>query len=233
MTLTEFLHNQITLCLWQFSVKGVCVIAVLYQLICYFLCFFTGTAKYDTIYLRIIVGDAFKSEIFIFCVNHIVDMFHVLCSFIFCPDYDLLRILQIFFGYAGDFGWHSCGEHQCISVLRHFSKNGVYAVCKAHIEHFISLIHDYIADCCQFYGLALHQIQQASRCSDNNMYTVFEASYLAFDGRTSVNRENFQSVYVFGIIVKVTCYLQTKFAGRTEDKCLWHAFFYINSLYNW
>ena len=62
------------------------------------------------------------------------------------------------------------------------------------------------------------------------MYTSFQAAYLAINGRTTIYRQYFQSVNVFGIVVQISCYLETKLAGRAEDKRLWNSVFYVNLL---
>ena len=66
--------------------------------------------------------------------------------------------------------------------MRYIGKNGVDAVRESHVQHFVSLVHHYVLDGGEGYRFALHQVEQASRGGDNDMYTLFQGAYLAVYG---------------------------------------------------
>ena len=230
VTLAEFLHHQVTLCLAQFAVQGVGIVAVLYQLVGYLLCFFTGTAEDDTVNLRIKVYHAFQCQVFVFGMDDVCDVVDVLAAFVLGTDGDFLGIVQVSLGNAGNLGTHGSREHQGVPVLRYFFQDGVDAVCETHVQHFIGFVHHDIADRRQVGHLTFHQVDEASRCGHDDVYPLFQATYLAVDGGTTVYRQYFQIGDILRVVCQVTGYLQTEFAGRTENQCLWNTTGYVNLL---
>ena len=103
---------------------------------------------------------------------------------------NFLGIMQIRFGDAGYFRTHGSREHQGVPVFGNLFQNGVDAVGKSHVQHFIRFIHYYVAYCFQMRYLALHQVYQTSRSSNNDMYSLFQTAYLAFNRRASVYGKN-------------------------------------------
>ena len=107
---TELLHHIVALRLAQFAMQRIGVVTVLYQFVGNFLCFLTGTAKNDTVDVRIEVGNTLQCQVFILCTNHIVDILDVLVSFVFVPDNDFFRVLHVLLHDAGNTLRHCSGE---------------------------------------------------------------------------------------------------------------------------
>ena len=230
VALAELLHDDVTLLLREFAVEGVGVIAVLDELVGDFLRLLARAAEDDAIDLRIKVHDAFQGEIFILGVDHVVHVVHVLVSFILHADGDFLRVMQVIFGNAGYLRAHRGREEKRVAVFRHIGQDGVDAVGKSHVEHLVGLVHDHIAYGGKGDHATLHEVNQASRRSDHDVHAVFQATYLACDGRTSIDGLHTQAVDIFRIISEVACYLEAELTGGTQDKCLGHSVFHYNLL---
>ncbi len=160
-------------------------------------------------------------------------VFHVVGTFVFASDGNFFGITQVFFGDACDFRAHGSGEQQGVAFLRHVGQDGVDAVRESHVQHFVRFVHHHVLYGGERYGFAFHQVQQSSRCGYDDVYTSFQCTYLAFDGRASVYGQHSQAVDVFRVIVQVACYLQTEFAGGAEDKGLGDSVADVNLLYEW
>ncbi len=96
---------------------------------------------------------------------------------------------------------------KCVTLCGHIGKNGVDAVCKSHVQHFVRFVHNHVLDGGEGHGFAFHQVQQSSGCGYDDVYPPFQGAYLAFDGRTAVYGQYPQTVDVLGVIVQVACYL--------------------------
>ena len=137
----ELLHDGIALRLAQFAVQSVGVVTFLHQFVD-FLCFLTGTAENDTVYLRVIIHDTFQSGVFIFGMNGENHVFHVVCAFILASDGNFLGVVQVFFGNTCYFRAHGSGEQQRVALLGHVCQNGVDAVRESHVQHLVRLIEN-------------------------------------------------------------------------------------------
>ena len=62
--------------------EGVGIVSVGDKLVGDFLCFPTGTAEYDSVYIWVIVGDSFECRIFVFGMYHVVHVSYVFGSFV-------------------------------------------------------------------------------------------------------------------------------------------------------
>ena len=82
MVITELVHRQITLSLGELSMERLSIIAVANQLIGDILGLQTGTAEDYGLNLRIEVSHTFQSIVFVFSLNKIIDMVHVLSTFV-------------------------------------------------------------------------------------------------------------------------------------------------------
>ena len=158
MALAELLHHQVALCLGKLSVKRIGVVSVLNQFVGNLLCFLTGAAEDDSVNLRIVIGNAFQCQVFIFGVYHIEHMVHVFASLVFGTYNNLFGIMQILFRDARNLRTHGGGEEQRIAVFRHIGQNGVDTVGKSHVQHLVGLIHYHILHGGKAHGAALHQV---------------------------------------------------------------------------
>ena len=80
--LAELLHCKVALSLRQFAVEGFGIISVLNEFVGNLLRFHSGTAENNSIYLWLIINNAFQSRIFVACMNKIVFVVHFLRSLI-------------------------------------------------------------------------------------------------------------------------------------------------------
>ena len=168
----ELLHDRIALHLRQLTVQRIGVVTLLHQFIGNLLCFFTCAAENDTVYLRVIVNDAFKRSIFVFGMYGIHHMLYVVVTFVLASDGYFLGIAKIVFGYSCNFGRHGSREQQRVSFFRNIGQNGVDAIGETHIQHLVSFIHNHIANGGKRYRFAFHEVQQTSRSGYNNVHAL-------------------------------------------------------------
>ena len=96
--------------------------------------------------MRVIVNNAFQGCIFVFGLYGISYVFHVACTFVLASDGNLLGILQVVLGDAGDFGAHGCREEQGVPFFGDIGKDSVDAVGESHIQHFVRFVHHYVVN---------------------------------------------------------------------------------------
>ena len=53
---------------------------------------------------------------------------------------------RVTISYECDFGTHGRGEQQCVTLLGHICENGINAVRKSHVQHFVRLVHNHVLD---------------------------------------------------------------------------------------
>ena len=115
-------------------------------------------------------------------------MLHVARTFVLASDGDLFCIVKVVLRNTGYFRAHSGREKQCVTFLWNICQDGIDTVRKAHIEHFVRFVHNHVLYGGEGHGFAFHQVQQASGCSYNDVYSSFEAAYLAVNRRTTIYR---------------------------------------------
>ena len=81
----ELLHHNVALLLRQIAMQGVGIIAVGDKIVGYLLSVAAGAAENDSVNIGTVVGYAFKREIFVSCIDHIVDMAHIAGTLILLP----------------------------------------------------------------------------------------------------------------------------------------------------
>ncbi|CCX77823.1 putative uncharacterized protein [Parabacteroides johnsonii CAG:246] len=201
----KLLHYVVALCLAQFAVQRIGVVAILYQFVGDLLRLFAGTAEDDAVDVRVKVGDTFQREVLVLCTDHVVDIADILIALVLVADHDFLRILHVPLRDGSNLLRHGGREEQHVAVFRHFGEDGVDAVGEAHVEHLIRLVHDDILYQAEVHRLAVHQVQEASRSGHYHVHTTFQRLNLALDAGTTVHWENLQVVDILGVVVQIVC----------------------------
>ena len=141
--LAKLLHGQVALRLCQITVERFGAVAVTDEVVGHLLGFQTGAAEDDGVDARVVIDHAFEGGILVLRLHHVIDVVHVLRSFVAAAHHDFLVVVQITFGDALNLRPHGGGEEQCLSVVGDAGQDFVDAVGKAHIEHLVRLVeHD-------------------------------------------------------------------------------------------
>ncbi len=117
-SVAEFAHHYVALLLRQVAVERFGVVAVGYQFVGNLLRIASCAAEYDGVDVGRVVGYAFKSEVFVLGVDHVVDMLHIGRSFVAVAYHELRGLMHVFAGYAGYLVGHCGREHQHLAVGR-------------------------------------------------------------------------------------------------------------------
>ena len=57
----------------------------------------------------------------------------------------------------------------------------VYRVEETHVQHLVSLVENYGVNEFELNDATVYKVDESPRCSDNNLYTFFQSSNLAFN----------------------------------------------------
>ena len=211
--LAELGHRQVTLLLRKVAVEAFRIIAIANQLVGHLLRFEFRAAENDGKDARIVIHDTFQRSILVLGIHHIIDMVHVLGTFITATHDDLLRILEEVLGNLFDFPTHRGREEQRIAVLGHTGQDGIDILRESHIEHLVSFIEHHVEHRIQLCHLAFHQVDQSAWRSHDDMHTFLQGAYLGHDIGSSIDGHHMDAFDVFGEIIQVVGNLQTEFAG--------------------
>ena len=85
-------------------------------------------------------------------------------------------------------------------------------------------------DSAKLHHLALNEVDKSSRSCYYDLYSGTHGANLALNARTAIHGEHLHSVDIFRVVGKVAADLQTKFACRCNDKCLWCKQLHIDAL---
>ena len=121
--LAELLHRKVSLGLREVSMQRLCIISVLDKLICNLLGLNLCATEDDSKNTRIVVDNTLKCQILVLRIHHIIDMVHVLSTFITATNNNLLIVMQIFLCYLLYLTTHRGREHQSAMVLIDRLKN--------------------------------------------------------------------------------------------------------------
>ena len=122
-TIAELAHHYVALLLREVTVKRVGIVAVGNQFVSDFLSVAACAAEHDSIDVWIVVGDAFKGEIFVARVHHIIYMCDIGCALIAHTHHDFLWRMHIALGYSAHFGRHGRREKQHLAFVRKVRQN--------------------------------------------------------------------------------------------------------------
>ena len=142
--LTELLHSKVTLLLTKITMQSLCIISILNQLICHFLCFYLSTTENNSKYTWIKVHNTLQGKILVFRMNKIIDMIYMFCTFITTTYNNFFVFVQIAFSDSFNFLAHCCREKKGILIFRQLLENSVYTVRETHFKHLVSLVKNNI-----------------------------------------------------------------------------------------
>ena len=213
----ELLHDVVALCLAQFAVEGVGVVAILDKFVSNFLRLLAGTTEDDAVDIGVEVHDALEGKVFVLRTNHVVDVADILVALVLTADDYLLGSLHILLGDSGDALRHSSREEEHVAVGRDSGEDGVDTLREAHVEHLVGLVHDYVADGGEVHRLALHEVEETARGSHHDVHAPLEGLNLALDAGAAIDRQHLEAVDVLGILGEVVGDLETQLTRGTED----------------
>ena len=220
IVLAELLHGEVALLLAQVAVERFGVVAVLDEFVGNLLRLQFCAAEDDGVDVGIIVHDTFQCEILVPGTHHVVDVVDVLGALVARADDDLLIFVKVALGDALNLPAHGGGEEQGVALLGQMFEDGIDAVGKAHVEHFVGLVEDHVFHVVEFGYTALNEVDEASRCGDNDLYAMAQGVDLCHDGCTAINGYDAHIVEILGKVVEVVGNLQTEFTGGREDQRL-------------
>ena len=213
--------------------QGIGVVSVAYQIVRHLLCLHSGAAEDDGVDAGIEVHNALQCQVFVFGVNHIIDVVYAFGSFVSASHLDGVRAVQVVFGNAFDFLAHGGAEKQCAALLGNALKDCVQILLESHAEHFVRLVQDHMADVGKLCHATFHQVEQSARCGNNDVHSSLQSTNLWLNVGTSVDSQNAQRGHVLGETFEVIGNLQAKLTGRTENKRLWSAGFHRAQLFQY
>ena len=79
----------------------------------------------------------------------------------------------------------------------------------------------------------MHQINQSSRCSHNNLHTLFQGPHLRLNRSTTIDSLHVYAIHIFGEVTEIISYLQTKLTSWREYQGLRLTPGCINTLKEW
>ena len=208
--LAELLHRQVALRLAQVAMKRLGIIAVANQVIGHLLRLHTRPTEHYSIDTRIIVHHTLQCRIFIARLHHVVDMIDLLGPLITGTDNNFFMVVEIVLCNLFHLFAHRGREQQRVSLLRHSRKNSINTLREAHIEHFIGFIKHHVLYFVQTSYTSIHQIDQATRRSHNNLYAFLQRTYLTVDTGTAINSLHIETVDIAGIVFQIVCNLQAE-----------------------
>ena len=185
-----------------------CAITVFDELVGYLLSFEARAAEDDAIDAGVVVDNTLEGCIFVLCLDEIVGVIHVFCTFVAATDYNLLVVFEITLGDALNLWPHGSREEEGLTLFWESSKNLVDAVGEAHVEHFVSFVEDDVAHAVKLCYLAVHQVDETAWSGYNNLATLLELTDLSFNTRTTINGYDVESVDVAAIVFQVIRNLQ-------------------------
>ena len=188
--LAKLLHGQVALRLCQIAVECLSAVAVADEMVGHLLGFQTGAAEDDGVDARIVVDHAFEGGILVLRLHHVVDVVHVLRSFVAAAHHDFLVVVEVTFGDALNLRPHGGGEEQCLAVVGDAGKDFVDAVGETHIEHFVSLVKHDVAHGFKMCHPAIHQVDEAAGRGHDDLTPLAELTDLAVDGSSTVDGHN-------------------------------------------
>ena len=185
--ITELLHREVSLLLTQIAVKGFCIVAIPNQFVGNLLRLYLRSAEDNGENARVEVDQAFQSQVFVLRIHHIIDVVHLLCALVAAADDNLFVVVQIALGNLFDFSTHGGREQERVPFGGNTFENGVDTFGKAHVEHLVCLVEHHVIHGIELCYAALHQVDEASRSSNDDLCTLSELADLHLDGSSSVN----------------------------------------------
>ena len=127
-------------------------------------------------------------------------MVHVLGTLVTTAHHDFLMVVQVVQGDLLNLFTHSSREEQGVTLCRHMLKDLVDTVREAHVQHLISLIKHHALDILDLGHTTVHQVDQTSWCSHDNLCSMLQGTDLLFNARTAIYWHHVHAFHVFGEI---------------------------------
>ena len=105
-----------------------------------------------------------------------------------------------------------------MTLLGHLAEDGLQALGEAHREHLVGLIEDDRMHLVQRSGAALHEVDEAPRGSDDDLYPTAERAYLRLDRGAAIDGEDTHGGEVLAVVGEVVGDLQAELTRRAEDE---------------
>ena len=147
-------------------------------------------------------------------------MVHVLGTLIATAHHYLLIVVQILLGYTFHLFTHRGREHQRVMLLGERFENLVDALREPHVQHLVGLIKYDIRHLLQTGISTMHQVDQSSWCSHDDLHSLFQSSHLRLYRCTTIDSLHMDAIHIFGEVAQIVCNLQTKFSGWREHQGL-------------
>src|SRR4030095_1039380 len=93
-------------------------------------------------------------------------------------------LLHVSLTHLSYLGWHSSAEQPRTLTVCCVFKNKLNIILKTHIQHFISLIQNYVVNVFKIDCFALYKVDQSAGRRNHDMSSFFQVSYL-HSNRTS------------------------------------------------
>ena len=155
------------------------------------------------------------------CRYDVVVVTDILVPLVLRPDDDLLGLVHVGGSDRADLTRHRGGEEQEVTLLRYFGEDRLEALREAHRQHLVSFVEDNRLDAVEAGCTTLHEVDEATRSGDDDLYTTAKRTYLCLDGRAPIDGEDAYRGEVLAIGREVVSDLQTELAGRAEDEGAW------------
>ena len=158
------------------------------------------------------------------CRYDVVVVADILVSLVLRPDDDLLGLVHVGGRDRADLTRHRGGEEQEVTLLRYFGEDRLEALREAHRQHLVSFVQDDRLDAVEAGCTTLHEVDEATRSGDDDLYTTAKCAYLCLNGRAPIDGEDAYRGEVLAIGREVVSDLQTELAGRAEDEGTWRSY---------
>ena len=217
---TELLHRQVALLLRKVAMQRLRIITVFDEFVGNLLRLNLRATEYDGEDTGIIINDAFQRQILILGVHHIIDMVHVFGPFVTAAHHDFLIVVQIFLSHALHLLAHRGREHQRVMLLGERFEDFVDTIRETHVQHLVGLVEHDVCHLFQVRKAAMHQVNESSWCSHNDLDTLLQGSHLWFDGCTTIYSLYMYAIHILGKVAQVVGNLQTEFSGGRQHQGL-------------
>ena len=155
------------------------------------------------------------------CRYDVVVVADILVPLVLRPDDDLLGLVHVGGCDRADLTGHRGREEQEVTLLGYFGKDRLEALREAHRQHLVGFVEDDRLDAVEAGCTTLHEVDEATRGGDDDLYATAKRAYLCLDRGASVDGEDAYRGEVLAIGREVVSDLQTELSGRAEDEGAW------------
>ena len=205
---SEFFHCKIPLSLRKVSVQTICIIAIGDEFVGNLLSLLLCAAENYAVDVGTVVNHPFEREIFVMCLDHIIDMPHILRPLVAVSGNEFNSVSHVFSCYLRYFFGHCCRKHQHLAVFRNMRQDFIDIIKEPHVQHLVCLVKYDRVHIVEFHNSSLDQVYKSARSCHYDLNAFAQSADLAFYARTSIHRENLYSVGIFREIREIPSYLK-------------------------